>query len=175
MSDRFDTCLALLLRSEGGYVNNPADPGGATDLGVTRAAWSEWLGRPVSVDEIRALTPADVAPLYHKDFWDALQCDQLAPGVDYMCFDGAVNQGPGRMAKWLQRSVAVDADGVVGPQTIAAARSLGAALLLPRLESQRWTAYRQDPDFSEFGNGWLSRLFRVLRQAQAMAIAGGAS
>lgn len=165
----FDISLPLLLKSEGGFVDNPKDPGGPTSLGVTLSRWSQWTGRDVTVDEMRALTPDLVAPLYDREYWDALSCDQLPAGVDYLAFDGAVNQGPGRTARWLQLAASVNPDGHIGPVTLSAVKTQGAVNILSRLYNRRWLAYRQDPHFDDFGCGWHNRLERVLTQAEAMA------
>lgn len=166
----FDKCLPIELKIEGGLVNDPSDPGGLTNLGVTRARWSEWLGRPVTVDEMKALTPATVSPLYKAGYWDHLRCDDLPAGVDWMVFDCGVNQGPARAATWLQLAAQmVIPDGIVGPLTVAAVQKVGAVEVIGRLYNRRWLAYRQDPDFVHFGDGWLARLERVRDQALAMA------
>ena len=80
MNDNFDKCLALVLKSEGGFVNNPADPGGMTNLGVTKTVWEEWVGHQVDEKAMRALTPADVAPMYKAKYWMACYAPQLKIG-----------------------------------------------------------------------------------------------
>ncbi len=165
---RFEDCLPLLLAHEGGYVDDPKDPGGETNLGVTHGVWEAWRRSPVTQGQMRALTPAEVAPLYKANYWDAVAADQLPAGVDYMAFDGAVNQGPGRVRRWLQMAAGVEADGEIGPDTLRAVRALDPAVLLQRLHSRRWVAYRLDPDFDRFGQGWLNRLATVLDQAKHM-------
>jgi lysozyme family protein len=114
---RFDECLRYVLQHEGGYVNNPHDPGGHTNLGVTKDTWERWVGHPVSVDAIKELTIADVTPLYQDKYWDRAKCGALPVGMDYCVFDTAVNSGPGRAIKFLQEVVGTTADGVLGPMT----------------------------------------------------------
>ena len=111
MNSNFQASLAHVLQSEGGYVNNPADPGGMTNLGCTKAVWEEFVGHPVSEADMRGLTPDDVAPLYKRKYWDKVSGDDLPAGLDYAVFDAAINSGPGRAAKWLQEAVGVTADG----------------------------------------------------------------
>ena len=102
MKDNFSQCFALVLKHEGGYVDNPADPGGATNLGCTKAVWEQYIGRSVTKDDIKALTPNDVMPLYKAKYWDTIKGDDLPEGVDYAVFDFAINSGPSRAAKALQ-------------------------------------------------------------------------
>jgi lysozyme family protein len=91
MQSNFEPCLALMLAHEGGFVNHPQDPGGMTNLGVTKRVWEEWVGHEVDEKQMRALTPETVAPLYKRKYWDAVRADDLVAGVDYVVFDVAVN------------------------------------------------------------------------------------
>ena len=101
----FERALPLVLKHEGGYVDHPNDPGGATNLGVTIGTLSSWLGRPATKAEVKALTRATVAPIYRKNYWAAIRGDELPAGLDYAVFDFAVNSGPKRAAMALQRAV----------------------------------------------------------------------
>jgi lysozyme family protein len=83
VKENFDECLSMLLKHEGGYVNHPRDPGGETNLGVTRKVWEEWIGKPAGKDAMKALTVKDVAPLYKKLYWDKVKGDDLPSGVDW--------------------------------------------------------------------------------------------
>ncbi|SFF90273.1 glycosyl hydrolase 108 family protein, partial [Methylobacterium sp. yr596] len=100
----FERAMTLVLAHEGGWSNDPADPGGATNLGVTIGTLSLWLGRPATKAEVKALTVASVSPLYRRRFWDAVQGDALPAGLDYALFDFAVNSGPKRAVIGLQRA-----------------------------------------------------------------------
>ena len=103
MRENFEQCLAMVLKHEGGFVNHPKDPGGMTNLGVTRKVWEEWVGHSVDELTMRSLGPEDVAPLYRKNYWDKCRCDDLPHGVDFAVFDLAINSGTGRASKFLQR------------------------------------------------------------------------
>ncbi|WP_425352623.1 glycosyl hydrolase 108 family protein [Methylobacterium terrae] len=98
----FERALPLVPKHEGGWSDDPQDPGGATNLGVTVGTPSLWLGRPATRAEVKALTVAIVAPLYRRRFWDAIQGDALPAGRDHALFDVAVNGGPKRAAIGLQ-------------------------------------------------------------------------
>ena len=118
MKENFDKCLKMLLSHEGGFVNHPEDPGGITNLGVTKKVYDEWTGRESTEQEMRDLTPEDVAPIYKKNYWDRVKGDSLPSGLDWACFDWAVNSGSGRPAKAVQRAVGATADGAIGPATL---------------------------------------------------------
>lgn len=165
---RFQICLPLVLVSEAGYVDHPDDPGGATNLGMTQAALAAWRGRPVSKAEVRALTVADVAPIYETQYWRAAACDRLPAGVDYMVFDMAVNSGVVRAAKYLQLAVGVEADGHIGPVTLAALARKAPAEVVRTMAGERLAYYRGLANFPIFGKGWLRRLARVRRDALGM-------
>lgn len=104
MKSNFDACLKFTLQYEGGFVNHPRDPGGATNLGITRATLARWRGRPVTVSEVRNLKRDEAAAIYRKWYWDAVGGDTLPYGVDLMAFDIAVNMGPGRALTWLHET-----------------------------------------------------------------------
>lgn len=154
--DRFDACLAEVLRHEGGYVNDPRDPGGATNLGVTLATLSRALGRPASMDELRALTPHGAAPIYRRLYWTAAGCEAVAPGLDLLVFDTAVNMGVG-VARAMLGAVddGADAAGAIGQMSAA-----------------RRGRYRALKGFAVFGRGWLRRLDAVTAAALAQAQGG---
>jgi len=120
MQSNFEQCFALVLKNEDGYVDNPADPGGATNLGCTKAVWEQYVGHSVTKDDIKALTPKDVLPLYKVKYWDTVRGDDLPEGVDYAVFDFAINSGPSRAAKALQSVLSVTVDGQIGPTTLRA-------------------------------------------------------
>lgn len=168
--DRFSVCLPLILKHEGGYVDHPKDPGGATNLGVTQATLSEWLGRTATKAEVKALTPATVAPIYRKNYWDAVSADALPIGVDYVAFDCGVNHGPARARKWLQAAANVKADGALGPVSMEAIKAAGAAEMIRRLGRGREAFYRRLNTFPTFGKGWLRRNAEVTAKALEMAV-----
>lgn len=157
-----------MLKSEGGYVNNPADPGGMTNLGVTKATWENWVGRASDEAEMRNLKPEKVAPLYKNKFWDMCRCDDLPSGVDYLVFDFAVNAGPGRSAKILQTAVGATPDGGIGPMTLAAVAKYDANELVEKFSQAKEDFYRSLPTFGTFGKGWLNRVAEVKLKASSM-------
>jgi lysozyme family protein len=157
MKQNFDQCLEMLLRHEGGFVNHPEDPGGATNLGVTLATYEQWVGRAVTIDEMKALTVKDVAPIYKDRYWDAVRGDDLPSGVDWSVFDWAVNSGPGRASRALQRIVGVTADGKIGPITLKAVHDMKADKIIDKMYDARQHFYEQLSTFDTFGRGWTRR------------------
>ena len=168
MKDNLVHAVAHMLKSEGGYVNHPLDPGGRTNLGVTQRVWEEWVGHPVTEKEMRALTPAIVAPMYKKKYWDAVAGDSLPSGVDLAVFDFAVNSGPGRAAKMLQRVLGVTEDGSIGPVTLAKATSVDSSKLVADYNIVRLAFLQALPAWSTFGNGWKDRVASVTAEAITM-------
>lgn len=170
-SARFAACLAEVLRHEGGYVDHPNDPGGATNLGITRATLSDWRGRPVTKSEVRALTVAEASAIYRARYWDPVRGDALPPGVDLAVFDFAVNSGPGRAARTLQQVLGVTQDGAIGPITLAAiARAPGPVTIIMDLCDARMRFLRGLGTWPTFGRGWTRRVAEV--EAAAMGVAG---
>ena len=168
VQDNFEQCLALVLKHEGGFVNHPKDPGGMTNLGVTKRVWEEWVGHPVDEAAMRALGPQDVAPLYKKNYWDKIRGDDLPSGVDYACFDLAVNSGVGRAAKFLQQAVGVSADGVIGPATLDAVEKANPRDLATEICDLRLNFLQSLPTFATFGKGWSRRVSEVEESAFKM-------
>jgi lysozyme family protein len=168
MNTNWQKSFELMLQSEGGFVNHPSDPGGMTNLGVTKATWEGWVGREVDEAEMRGLTPEKVEPLYKERYWDAVRGDELPAGISYLCFDFAVNAGAGRSIKTLQTAVGVPVDGGFGPITMAAVQAFDPVELIERFSQAKENFYRSLTTFSTFGKGWLNRVADVKVKASAM-------
>ena len=169
MKDNFPKSLAAVLVHEGGYVNNPKDPGGMTNLGCTKTVWEEHCGHPVDEKAMRALTPTDVGPLYKTKYWDKIKGDDLPAGVDYVVFDAAINSGPGRATKWLQACVGVEPDGGIGPKTLAAVRAMDAKQLIDDYSKRRLSFLSDLTTWETFGRGWSKRVNEVNAVGLGMA------
>ena len=168
MNSNFESALAYVLQSEGGFVNDLNDPGGMTNLGCTKAVWEEFVGHPVSEADMRGLTPADVAPLYKRKYWDKVSGDDLPAGLDYSVFDAAINSGPERAAKWLQEVVGVTADGAIGKGTLAAVEAYNVNDLIKVYSAKRLAFLQSLPTFETFGKGWTTRVASVQSKATEM-------
>jgi len=157
MQENFDKCLDMLLHHEGGFVNHPRDPGGMTNHGVTRMVYEKWVGRQMSEQDMRDLTPADVAPIYKNEYWKRCKCDDLPSGVDWCVFDWAVNSGVGRSAKALQGIIGATQDGGIGPMTLKLIAEHEPRELIEKMHDKRQGFYGGLKTFDSFGKGWTRR------------------
>jgi lysozyme family protein len=153
MKDNFDECLKMLLHHEGGYVNHPKDPGGETNLGVTKRVYEKWGG----TKDMKDLTVEDVAPIYKKEYWDKCKCDDLESGVDWAVFDWAVNSGTGRAAKAIQKICGASQDGAIGPKTLALIGTQNTEYVIEEFGKIRQDFYESLKTFDTFGKGWTRR------------------
>jgi lysozyme family protein len=167
-SENFEKCLETILHHEGGYVNHPKDPGGETNLGVTKRVWEEWGG----TKDMRDLTPEDVAPLYKKNYWDRVKGDDLPSGLDLAVFDWAVNSGTGRAAKKLQSMIGTVADGGIGPNTLRILADYveenGLEKTIDDYRDVRQAFYESLSTFDTFGKGWTRRNEETANLAKEM-------
>lgn len=151
----FDRAVALVLAHEGGYVNDPRDPGGETRYGISKRAYPD-------VD-ILHLTEERAKAIYKRDYWDKLRTDEIPEELAICLFDAAVNMGRDRAVRLLQRACGVAQDGVMGGNTIAAANRLPEAVV--RFSAERVIAYTGIRGFDTFGKGWLRRTIAVALEA----------
>lgn len=157
--------------SEGGYVNHPKDPGGATNKGVTQRVYDTYRkSKGLALRSVKLITDAEVAEIYKTQYADKIRYDELPAGVDYATLDGAVNSGVSRGAKWLQSALGISADGVVGPGTISAAAKADAINTVKSVCAKRMSFLRGLTIFSTFGKGWTSRVARVEAESVSMAM-----
>ncbi len=170
---RFDRCLAEVLRHEGGYADHPADPGGATNMGITRktlALWrkvSPWWDLPKT--EVQKLTRAEAAQIYRAIYWAPCKGENLPAGIDLAVFDYAVNSGPDRAIRTLQAALGVAVDGQVGPITLGAATKANARVVVDAICDRRLSFLQGLSTFATFGRGWTSRVAAVRAAARAAA------
>ena len=164
----FERALSLVLHHEGGYVDHPRDPGGATNLGITLATLARARGRPVTKADVKGLTRAEAAGIYRRSYWDAVQGDALAPGIDLLLFDLAVNSGPVRATKILQRVLRTAEDGVVGPATLAALACAYPEAVIEAVTRERLRFLQRLPTWTTFGRGWRRRVAAVEQEARAL-------
>jgi lysozyme family protein len=168
MNASFPQAFAKLLIHEGGFVNHPSDPGGMTNLGVTKAVWEDWVEHPVFEADMRALTPALVEPLYREKYWDRIKGNNLPAGVDYCVLDAAVNSGVRRAVRWLQGTVGAVPDGSIGPHTLGAVAAKPATELIQEYSAQRLKFLQGLPTWDIFGKGWSRRVKEVEQVALEM-------
>ena len=153
----FSECLKLVLHHEGGYVNHPKDPGGETNMGVTKRVYEEFGG----TKDMKDLEFEDVMPIYKKNYWDRVKADDLPAGLDLCVFDFGVNAGTGRAAKYLQSLVGATADGAIGPNTLKTVEVYvqieGIEATIEAYQKNRQGYYEKLKTFETFGRGWTRR------------------
>jgi len=158
MEANFFKSLEMVLHHEGGFVDHPEDPGGATNKGITHKTYADFLGRPLEdVSELKNIPEEHVQQIYKNGYWDKVKGDELPGGVDFCIFDWAVNSGPGRAAKALQKAAMVTQDGAIGPMTLAAVSEYTSTELIESVTKSRIEFYKSLNTFDTFGKGWLRR------------------
>ncbi len=153
MQQTFPAFLPELFQHEGGYVDHPRDPGGATNFGITHKTLAAWRGRPVSRADVRALTRDEAGRIYRARYWDEIGGDAMPAGPDAALFDVAVNSGVGRARHW---------------KPLAAGKS--AVDAVKAISARRRSFLRALSTFDVFGKGWLKRVARVEAWSIAWAI-----
>ena len=168
MQSNWIKCLETILHHEGGYVNHPKDPGGETNLGVTKRVYEDFGG----TKDMKDLTREDVEPIYKKNYWDRVKGDDLPAGLDLCVFDFGVNAGTGRAAKYLQTLIGTVADGGIGPNTL---KKLGEYVeehgiedTIKNYQSDRQKYYESLSTFDTFGRGWTRRVDETTELALEM-------
>ncbi len=163
---RFAQALQHILKLEGGYVDDPRDPGGATNYGITQRTYDAWrASQGLLPRDVRQIEEREVAEIYFERYWKACRCEELPPPLDVLVFDAAVNQGPATAVRMLQQVLGVKADGVVGPQTLRAVQAADLDEIVPLYLAERALRYIRLAHFDRFGRGWLKRLFWIARHA----------
>jgi len=167
-AENYDKCLETILHHESGYVNHPKDPGGETNLGVTKRVYEDWGG----TKDMKDLTVEDVAPIYRKNYWDRMKCDGIPAGLDLCVFDFGVNAGTGRSAKYLQTMIGTVADGGIGPNTLRALDAYidanGIEGAIKNFQEARQGYYESLSTFETFGRGWTRRVNETTELALSM-------
>ncbi len=154
---QFYKLIDRVLSHEGWYSNDPQDPGGETQWGISKRAHPDV--------NIKALTRAQAIDIYRADYWDKIKGDQLPAGIAFQVLDAAVNHGVRTASRWLQASVGVTADGIIGPVTLAAVRRVDAAETVLLFNATRLEFYTDVTTFTRFGRGWTRRVAGNLRYA----------
>ncbi|WP_176085864.1 glycoside hydrolase family 108 protein [Martelella sp. HB161492] len=173
--DAFETCLQATLQEEGGYSNDPQDPGGATMHGVTQQTYDRFRhDQNLPVQAVKDISDDEVSAIYHQYYWVPIGGDQLPKGVDLAVFDAAVNSGPNRAMSWLQQALnqllnlapLLTIDGVLGPQTQLALQLVEDAVpIAGAVSDERLDFLKSLPDWSRFGPGWSNRVQRIREES----------
>lgn len=171
MRTNFDASMAEVLKWEGGYVDHPKDPGGATNMGITIGTLRSWRRKPVTKADVKALSRREALDIYRANYGDPVSYDALPSGLDHVTLDGAINSGVSRGVKWLQQAVGAKADGRMGPNTLRAAQSAHVLTAIAKACRIRMGFLHGLSTFATFGKGWSRRVAEV--EAFATKLAGG--
>lgn len=151
----WDDCFNRLMGNEGGYVNNPRDPGGETNWGISKRSYP-------NVD-IKNLTREGAKEIYKRDFWDRINASSLYDGVVFQLFDFAVNSGVETAIRYLQRAIGVADDGHWGPISETAAHNMSESDIIMKLCSERLDFMTRLNNWDENSRGWARRIAKDLR------------
>lgn len=151
----FDAAFEKLIGHEGGYVDHVADPGGATNYGISQRAYPG--------ENIRGMTLERAKQIYLRDYWGPAGCDAVPDGIKFDLFDMAVNAGVKAAAKCLQRAAGVTDDGIIGPRTLQAIQSANPDRLRARFNGHRLEHLASLPTWPSFGRGWARRIAENLQ------------
>ncbi len=173
MKENFSKALPVILTYEGGYANNPKDPGGATMKGITQGTYNAWLARQgLASTPVRNISDKDVETIYQANYWAKLDCDEMPSGVDLCLFDAAVNSGVGSSTSWAQAVCGVTVDGDFGMKTKAAIQSMDPETFIRDFNSRRLATLKRLPTWGTFGKGWAARISNGQKIEIAWAEAG---
>lgn len=159
--NKANRAIREILKHEGGYVDHPRDPGGATNKGITIATFRRYINPNGTKQDLRKLTTAQAVVVYKRQYWDAVMGDDLPSGVDYAVADFAVNSGPSRAAKYLQRVVGAKQDGRIGPETLSRVMVMDRAKVINQLCDDRLAFMKRLKIWPTFKNGWSRRVSEV--------------
>lgn len=168
MKENFGIALRTLFEQWGAFQDHPTDPGRVSNLGVTRRVWESWVGREVSDNEMQALTPELVTPMFKATLWNAIGGDGLPAGVDVVVFDLAVNSGPRYAVQVLQKLLGAELGGLVNPEMLRKAADADPRKLVADYTAERLAYLKMIPDWSTSGEDWEKRVAATRAAAESV-------
>jgi lysozyme family protein len=167
----FATALAFTLQAEGGFVDDPYDPGGPTNQGITLETFRAFGGGGETIGDLQRISPLAVAAIYREHYWQPVRGDELPAGVDLSVFDMGVNAGPRRSIELLQHALGCAVDGDFGPETLARVTEVASATdLIAGLARMQHFYYAGLPGWGRFGKGWQARTLARRAAANALVV-----
>jgi len=153
MNDRFNWIIKFTLDAEGGYDNDPDDPGGETKYGIDKRSHPDVNIKELTIDEAK--------DIYFTEYWTKFKCEQFSKPVGEVYFDCCVNTGSKQSNKFVQRAVGTEADGIIGPKTLAAVQAKDPNILANAIIGQRQKFYEDlaynKASLKKFLKGWTNR------------------
>jgi lysozyme family protein len=172
MRSFYDQCLERVLRHEGGYTNDPRDPGGPTNFGITIYDYRKYVKPKATAGDVQRMSLAEAKSIYRSKYWDALCCDDLPAGVDYTVFDYGVNSGIGRAGKVVRRVLGLsDADWHINADVLAVLKKSEPSKIIVAINDERLQFLKSLRTWSAFGVGWGRRVADV--KAFSLTLARG--
>jgi len=159
---------AWVKLDEGKFTNDPDDPGGPTNFGITIHDYRAYINPNGTAADVARMKFEQAATIYKQRYWDPCKCDLLPSGVDYMVFDTAILQGVMTSTRFLQRVLGVDADGLIGPKTLGALDGKDPRTLLNGIETLRRQRLRLSPKWWKYGKGWTNRVNKAVLRARKL-------
>lgn len=175
MQNNFDRTMEHIFQWEGGFVDHPRDPGGATNMGITIHTMRDLeldLDNDGDIDrnDVMLVTKELAKDIYKLRYWNAVDADWFPDGLDAVLMDAAVNSGPRASVRWLQRALGATPDGILGPNTRAAVRaSQSLSEAINKVVDERLKSVRQFRNYDTFGRGWENRIRSLRTLALEMA------
>ncbi|SMQ65806.1 Lysozyme family protein [Devosia lucknowensis] len=152
-------CLDVVFPFEGGYVDHPRDPGGATNMGITFDVLRKWRGKPITKQDVRDLTKAEAEQIYARNYARPLHFDDLPIGIDLTTLDFGINSGVSRSARYLQAVVSAKQDGVIGEaDTLPKVKTANPRDVIKKLCARRLSFVQSLKIWDTFGKGWSRRI-----------------
>ena len=170
----FDMAVDRVFDHEAGYVDHPRDPGGATNMGITRRTLAQWRGiavRDLPKSEVMNLSRDEARSIYKAKYWDSVRGDDLPAGLALAVFDFAVNSGPSRAVRFLQAIVGTKRDGIIGGMTLKAVSRMDESVIINQLQDNRLAFMKSLAHWDTFKNGWTRRVREV--RSDALSLSGG--
>lgn len=161
---KFSKCLEIVLGHEGGFANNPNDPGGPTNKGITLKTFRQFFGPINTVADLEHISENEVRQIYMEGYWKKVWGDDLPNGIDLVAFDAAVHSGPSRSIQFIQRAVFTKEDGLMGPMTLAAIRSRDTLRVISDALAIRLQFIKRLRNSDQFP-GWQVRIVNVCNEA----------
>lgn len=175
MHSTYDRAMQQVFSDEGGYTNDPHDPGGPTNWGITLEDARHYWKFDATAEDVKTMPKSVAEDIYAKHYALPIHYDDLPAGVDYAVFDYGINSGISRSVKTLQRAVGITQDGVLGPVTLSAVHVSNPDKVIDAVYDYRLSFLRSLSNWSHFGNGWNSRCVHGRALAHQLSLANAAS
>ena len=169
MQSNKEKVFAFTYKEEGGYGNDPHDPGGATNLGIIQVEYDKYRSaKGLAERSVRYIDRSEADEIYTKAYWNKIDGDDVPAGIDLVIYDYGVNSGPGRAIEYAQRVLNVGVDGILGPITLAALKAVEPRKFIHDFDNDRLSFLQRLKTYAYFGKGWSARVKRCTNAALAM-------